>query len=136
MPLLRRSPTILRAGSSYSMHGDLPITSQCRASPRACTRLPRKRWAEMIPVRVAQEKNTRNAAGSIKRRRCGPHRMVTFAAGKIRLRIGRFGLGDRSIGLSREARMALRDDHRMRGGEVGRKRFSSVFHETMESQLP
>jgi hypothetical protein len=31
----------------------------------------------MIPVRVAQEKNTRNAAGSIKRRRCGPHRMVT-----------------------------------------------------------
>ena len=46
-----------------------------------------------------------------------------LAAGKIRLRIGRFGLGDRSIGLSREARMALRDDHRMRGGEVGRKRF-------------
>ena len=32
----------------------------------------------MIPVRVAQEKNTRNAADSIKRRRCGPHRMVTL----------------------------------------------------------
>src|SRR5271170_4981464 len=63
-----------------------------------------------------------------------------FAAGKIRLRIGRFGLGDRgiglgncSIGLSREARLALREDHRMRGGEIGRKRFSSVFHTTMES---
>ena len=32
----------------------------------------------MIPVRAAQEKNTRNAADSIKRRHCGPHRMVTF----------------------------------------------------------
>jgi hypothetical protein len=29
--------------------------------------------------------------------------------------------------------MALRKDHRMRGGEIGRKRFSSAFHETMES---
>ena len=66
-----------------------------------------------------------------------------FAAGQIRLRIGRFGLGDRgigrgscSIGLSREARMALREDHRMRGGEIGWKRFSSVFHEKMESHPP
>jgi hypothetical protein len=32
----------------------------------------------MIPVRVAQEKNTRNAADSTKRRHCGAHRMVTF----------------------------------------------------------
>jgi hypothetical protein len=63
-----------------------------------------------------------------------------FTAGKIRLCIGRFGPGDRgigrgscSVGFSREARMALRKDHRMRGGEIGRKRFSSVFHETMES---
>ena len=30
----------------------------------------------MIPVRVAQEKNTRNAADSTKRRHCGAHRMV------------------------------------------------------------
>jgi hypothetical protein len=66
-----------------------------------------------------------------------------FAAGKIRLCIGRFGLGDRgiglgncSIGLSLEARMALREDHRMRRSEIGRKRFSSVSHEKMESHPP
>ena len=34
----------------------------------------------MIPVRVAQEKNTRNAADSTKRRHCGAHRMVTLQA--------------------------------------------------------
>jgi hypothetical protein len=38
-----------------------------------------------------------------------------FAAGKIRLRIGRFGLGDRGIGLNRKTRLALREDYRMRG---------------------
>ncbi len=32
----------------------------------------------MIPVRVAQEKNTRNAADSTKRHHCGAHRMVTL----------------------------------------------------------
>ena len=31
----------------------------------------------MIPVHVAQERNTRNAAGSTKRRHRGAHRMVT-----------------------------------------------------------
>jgi hypothetical protein len=35
-----------------------------------------------------------------------------FAAGKIRLRIGRFGLGNRGIGLGREACVALREDPR------------------------
>jgi hypothetical protein len=30
----------------------------------------------MIPVRVAQEKNTRNAADPTKRHHCGAHRMV------------------------------------------------------------
>jgi hypothetical protein len=66
-----------------------------------------------------------------------------FAAGKIRLRIGRFGLGDRGmglgnrgVGLSREACVALREDHRMRADEIGWERFSSVFHETMESHPP
>ena len=34
----------------------------------------------MIPVRVAQEKNTRNAADSTKRYHCGAHRMVTVQA--------------------------------------------------------
>jgi hypothetical protein len=43
------------------------------------------------------------------------------------------GLGDCSIGLSREARLTLREDHRMRGGEIGRERFSSIFHRKMES---
>jgi hypothetical protein len=33
----------------------------------------------MIPVRAAQEKNTRNAADSTKRRHCGAHRRVTMA---------------------------------------------------------
>ena len=32
----------------------------------------------MIPVRVAQEKNTRNTADSTKRCHCGAHRMVTL----------------------------------------------------------
>jgi hypothetical protein len=32
--------------------------------------------------------------------------------------------------------MALRQDHRMRGGEIGWKRFSNVFHATMESHPP
>ena len=32
----------------------------------------------MIPVRVAQGKNTRNAADSTKRRHCGTYRMVTL----------------------------------------------------------
>jgi hypothetical protein len=59
-----------------------------------------------------------------------------FAAGKIRLRTSRFGLGDRGIGLSRETRLAFREDHRMRGSEIGWKRFSSVFHEKMESHPP
>ena len=67
IPLMRRPPTISRAGSSHSTTGGLQITSQCRASNRVCPRLPRKRSAEMIPVRVAQEKNTRNAADSTKR---------------------------------------------------------------------
>jgi hypothetical protein len=31
----------------------------------------------MIPVRVAQEKNTRSAVDSTKRHHCGAHRMVT-----------------------------------------------------------
>jgi hypothetical protein len=31
------------------------------------------------------------------------------------------------------ARARLREDHRMRGGEIGWKRFSSVLHEKMES---
>jgi pimeloyl-ACP methyl ester carboxylesterase len=37
----------------------------------------------MIPVRVAQEKNTRNAADSIKRRHCGAHRRVTLQKATI-----------------------------------------------------
>jgi hypothetical protein len=32
--------------------------------------------------------------------------------------------------------VALREDHRMRGDEIGWERFSSVFHETMESHPP
>jgi hypothetical protein len=32
--------------------------------------------------------------------------------------------------------MALRKDHRVRDGEIRRKRFSSIFHETMESHPP
>ena len=56
-----------------------------------------------------------------------------FTVGKIRLGIGRFGLGHRgiglgncSIGLSHDARITLREDHRMRGGKIGWKRFRSV----------
>src|SRR5216684_412598 len=84
---MRRPPTISRAGSSHSTNGGLPITSQCRASTRGCPRPPRKRSAEMIPVRVAQEKNTRNAADSTKRRHCGAHRMVTFLLDLEQIRI-------------------------------------------------
>jgi hypothetical protein len=32
--------------------------------------------------------------------------------------------------------MALCEDHRMRGEEIGWERFSNVFHETMESHPP
>ena len=52
--------------------------SQCRVSIRERPQLRRKKSAVMIPVRVAQEKNTRNAADSTKRRHCGAHRMVTY----------------------------------------------------------
>ena len=81
--LPRKELDTTRAGSSHSMPGGLPITSQCRASTRGCPRPPRKRLAEMIPVRVAQEKNTRNAADSTKRHHCGAHRMVTLYVEKV-----------------------------------------------------
>ena len=71
------APDNIAVGSSRSMTGGLPITSQCRASTRGCPPPPRKRSAEMIPVRAAQERNTRNAADLTKRRHRGAHRMVT-----------------------------------------------------------
>jgi hypothetical protein len=53
----------------------------------------------------------------------------------IRLRIGRFGLGDRGmglgnrgVGLSREACVALREDHRMRADEIGWERFRYIIN--------
>jgi len=85
MSLIRRPPTISRVGSSHSTTGGLPITSQRRASTRGRPRPPRKRLAEMVPARVAQEKNTRNAADSAKRHYCRAHRMVT---GRLKSRIG------------------------------------------------
>src|SRR3984893_14512060 len=60
------------------MKRGLPTPSQCRPSIRGRPQAPRKRSAEMIPARVAQEKNTRNAADSTKRRHCGAHRRVTL----------------------------------------------------------
>src|SRR5579859_2314244 len=75
---MRGPPTISRAGSSHSMTGGLPITSQCRVSIREHPQVRRKRSAVTIPVRAAQERNTRNAADSTKRRHCGAHRMVTL----------------------------------------------------------
>ena len=43
----------------------------------------------MIPVRVAQERNTRNAADSTKRRHCGAHRMDDEVGGGVQARLGR-----------------------------------------------
>ena len=42
-----------------------------------------------------------------------------FTAGKVRLGIGRFGFGSRCIGLGHDARVTLRQDHRMSGGKIG-----------------
>jgi hypothetical protein len=60
------------------------------------SRASTKRSAVMIPVRVAQEKNTRNAADSTNRRHCGAaHRMVIVdhcrcsLIDTVRLRYGR-----------------------------------------------
>jgi uncharacterized protein len=48
-----------------------------QASIRGCPQPRRKRSAVMIPVRAAQERNTRNAAGSTNHR-CGARRMDTL----------------------------------------------------------
>jgi hypothetical protein len=61
----------------HSMNGDLPTTSQCRASTPAAPRPRRKRSAAMTLVPVARERNTKNAAGSTNRSR-GAHRRVTL----------------------------------------------------------
>src|SRR5467141_4150993 len=79
---MRRPPKILPVGSSRSMNGGLPIASQCRISIRERRQLRRKKSAVMIPVRAAQERNTRNAAGLTKRRHRGAHRMVTLKTAK------------------------------------------------------
>lgn len=82
---VRAAPPICRSDSIYrgflptpiSMAGGLPITNPCKVSTRGRLPFRRKRSAAMIPVRVAQERNTRNVAGSTKRRLCGAHWMVT-----------------------------------------------------------
>jgi hypothetical protein len=79
MPRSRQRQIISQLGSSHSMNGALPITSRCRASFRGRPQAPRKRSAVMIPVRVAQERNTKGVADLTKRRRRGRHRMVTEA---------------------------------------------------------
>ena len=56
-----------------------------------------------------------------------------FAAGQVRLGIGRFGLGNRCIGLGHDARGALGKDHRMRGGKIGWQRFKCRCHAATES---
>ena len=84
MPSMRRPPKISPVGSSRSMNGGLPMTSQCRASIRERPRPPRKRSAEMIPVRAAQEKNTRDAADLTKCRHRGVREPERTAARWIR----------------------------------------------------
>jgi hypothetical protein len=41
-----------------------------------------------------------------------------FTAGQVRLSIGRFGFGNRCIGLGHDARVTLRQDQRMSGGKI------------------
>ena len=56
-----------------------------------------------------------------------------FTAGKVRLGIGRFGFGSRCIGLGHDARVTLRQDHRMSGGKIGWQRFNLRCHSARES---
>jgi hypothetical protein len=59
-----------------------------------------------------------------------------FLAGQIRLSAGCLGFSARRNRLSLQTRGALCEDHCLSGGEIGRQRFSSVFHQTMESHPP
>ncbi|HLY90474.1 MAG TPA: hypothetical protein VKQ27_15940 [Acetobacteraceae bacterium] len=53
-----------------------------------------------------------------------------------RFRIRVHGLRTSRNRLGFQTPSALRQDHRVSGGEIGRKRFSNVFHEKMESHPP
>ena len=56
-----------------------------------------------------------------------------FTAGQVRLSIGRFGFGNRCIGLGHDARVALRQDQRMSGGKIRWQRFKFRCHSATES---
>jgi hypothetical protein len=51
-----------------------------------------------------------------------------FTAGQVRLSIGRFGFGNRCIGLGHDARVTLRQDQRMSGGKIRWQRFNFRCH--------
>jgi hypothetical protein len=56
-----------------------------------------------------------------------------FMAGEVRLSGGRLGFGARRNGFRFHSRGALREDHRVGGSKIGRKRFRRGFHKAMES---
>ena len=56
-----------------------------------------------------------------------------FTAGEVRLSIGRFGLDNRCIGLSYDARITLRPDHRVSRSKIGWQRFKFRCHSATES---
>src|SRR5260370_33071979 len=56
-----------------------------------------------------------------------------FTAGCVRLSIGRFGVDNRCIGLSHDARVTLRPDHRMSGDKIRWQRFKFRYHSATES---
>jgi hypothetical protein len=53
---------------------------------------------------------------------------------RFRIRVHSLGAGRNRLGF--QTRGALLKDDRVSGGEIGWKRFSSVFHQTMESHPP
>jgi hypothetical protein len=56
-----------------------------------------------------------------------------FAAGQVRLGIGRFGFGSHCISLRHDSRVTLRQNHRMSGGKIGWQRFKLRCHSARES---
>ena len=56
--------------------------------------------------------------------------------GDQRFRVRIHGLGASRSRLGFQTRGAFGKDHRVSSGKIGRKRFNSVFHQTMESHPP